>query len=209
MTQHKILPDRQRKTLRSYKRIALAMAPTSLYLLHGGFDINEDYDNKSKLPRRLIHLVCKTQEGKTRVLKVMDWLPYVYIKGICSSADKDEVHEHLWQSGIDSIQIVKRVQAVGFTNNKQVSYAKVRVRNWPVWCRDEAFKKRLYEKGVKPHSKFFCESGLRCGAWFAVRTGYNDVSLTDLTPQLEDSTPPTLTVMGYDLVSLNLLHSSS
>lgn len=184
------------------------MPPTSLYLLHAGYDCNQDHEEKSKLPKRLIHLVAKTRDGATRVLRVMDWLPYVYIKGICSSADKDEVHEHLWQSGIDSIQIVKRVQAVGFTNNKLVSYAKVRVRSWPVWCRDEAFKKRLYEKGVKPHSKFFCESGLRCGAWFSVSNSYNDVNLADLTPELEDSTPPKLTVMAYDLVSLNLLQSS-
>lgn len=174
-----------------------------LYLLHAGFEANPDYHEKSfKCPRKLMHLVAKTDTGATRVLIVHDWLPYIYVKNVNDSRD-DVLAEHIGLYNIESVQIVRRIMAVGFSNNKHISFAKVRLYRYPFFCSDENFaRQRIFEKTIKPHSKFFCETGLRTGAWFSVSHNRNEVCMADLTPLPNDSTPPTLTVMAYDLVSV-------
>jgi DNA polymerase elongation subunit (family B) len=191
-----------------------------LYLLHAGYDRNPahaDYSAKSdryartarssEPARRLISLVCKTLDGDTKVLTVKDWLPWVYVKDMTDSySDNRELDSHLKSASVSSVEFVKRVQAVGFTNERQDDYAKVRVRKWPVWCSDAGFKSRIFEHTVKPAAKFYCESGLRSGAWFdcAAITKDDTCVLADLTPQLHDATPPKLTVMAYDLETSGL-----
>jgi DNA polymerase elongation subunit (family B) len=177
--------------------------PELLYLLHAGYEVNEDYEMNKKLPRRLIHLVCKTEAGDTRILRVKDWLPYVYVKDISSTGDEDLIREHLgWN--VDNFRIVQRVQAVGFSNNKLVYYAKVWLRSWPPYCKDVEFKKRLFENSIKPHSKFYCETGLRSGAWLEVSSNDSDIMLSDLRPRLDENKPPRLTICAYDLETSGL-----
>jgi DNA polymerase elongation subunit (family B) len=194
-----------------------------LYLFHASFSPNPLFDKEKRLKQShaeyIIHLVCKDRDGRTIVIGASDWRPWLYIKANDEEKGntkrfKASVMKELNWVGCESVEVVERVQFVGFTNLAKQQYARCRFKKWPAWHKDPHFKARFLEVNVKPVLKFFHESGLRSGAWFDY-TGpwFTDNVITkqslecnwsQCTPRPEDSTPPALTLMAYDLETSGL-----
>jgi len=155
-----------------------------LFLLHAHY-VNSE-----------IQLVCKTVNGTTKCLTVSDWLPYVYAK------DSAYRVKEVLNKNIASMTEVKRVQFVGFTNERQQRYIKIRVKRWPLYLKQGVLD--VYEDKVKPHTKFLCESGLRSGAWLSFDGVGSSGKLKQFTPLLEDTAVPQLLVMAWDLETSGL-----
>ncbi len=172
-----------------------------LYLLHAAYAKSGEDAHRTPW---LIHLVCKTPEGRARIVVVRDWLPWVYAK----THDEERARELLRPYGIDRVDRVARTQLVGFTNERRQVFHLVRVRKYPVYPRAPAAQAVVYEGSVKAPTKFFAETGLRSGGWFdADRLSDEDVvecRLSDLRPLPAESAPPALTFMAYDLETTGL-----
>lgn len=177
----------------------------SNHLMVGGRRVHQP---RAKVPRCHIVLSCKDEAGKTWTVRIADWLPWLFIHSKITSDDQEEL---LKQSSIASVRVVQRIQFVGFTNQKQQNLLECRCTRWPPWI-DKKYTNYKLEHTVKPHTKFFTESGLRSGAWFDIqRLPPLEAACTQLTcsyhqlqPAPEVNKPPNLTVMAYDLETSGL-----
>ena len=186
-----------------------------LYLFHVAFEKNESYEaNKPRAdqpPRTIIHLVCKTQAGGSRVLRVMDWMPWLYLKPTAEQAQyplvwRRRLEKDLKACGCASVTIEQRIQFVGFTNDRVQPYARCRFRIWSPYlpAPDQKLYESVLEKSVKVVTKFMHESGLRSGAWFDVDTETNDVTTSQLHSRPEITASPPLTLCALDLETTGL-----
>ncbi|KAG5187345.1 hypothetical protein JKP88DRAFT_307603 [Tribonema minus] len=189
-----------------------------LFLLHAAYEKVLRQDGTLSWDRN-IQIVARTSDGDTALVTVCDWSPYGYIKVPqsdlkCAKLFSKKVQEKF---KAESVKVVERKQFIGFTNLKQQKYIMFRTKRWPVWQWE---RENVLEGGVKPFHKFFHETGLRSGAWFEVpdatlqiRTRDNPQStckrhyecrVDQLVPRTEDTTPPKLTIMAYDLETTGL-----
>lgn len=143
-----------------------------------------------------IELVCKNEAGVTQRVVVDDWWPWFYCKD-----DIARVRRVLGAK-FHSAKEVRRIQFVGFTNEKQCNYLKVRVKKWPLYLKKDDLQ--AFEHDLKPHTKFLCETGLRSGSWFENTSNNLRCSAKYLKPLLDDTTVPKLTVCAWDLETTGL-----
>jgi DNA polymerase family B, exonuclease domain len=194
-----------------------------LYLLHCCYEFDSTATTQDphdpQVPqdtkrKRIIQLVCKTQSGANTVLKVKDWLPWLYIKPTARKLSefiktgaamqwRAELRKSLRRAGCVKVDLVERTQFVGFTNMQQQQYAMCRFEQWPVNYITRFIQGTVLEASVKVTLKFFHETGLRSGAWFDAPDS-EDFAYSELIPVLGDNTPPRLTVMAYDLETTGL-----
>lgn len=138
-----------------------------------------------------MQLVCISASGVTKRLTVADWLPFVYCK------DSPNRVKDVLGKNVFSVSETKRIQFVGFSNERQQNFLKVRVKRWPLYLKLGTLD--IFEDKIKPHTKFLCESGLRSGAWFEYSGIASSCKLKQLTPLLDDTTVPELLVCAWDL----------
>lgn len=185
---------------------------TRAFLLDVGYATNGAYDKKKRWfeqeePRRIIHLVCKDEEGGTVVVRVPDWRPWVYVKRQEGEGDRffSWLKERFAKAGCVHAESTTRQQFVGFSNGREHAFAKLRFKVWPLPPMvDENLAARVMEGGRDAPTKFLHESGLRCGGWFEW-SGGDEARMSTLRPLPEVCTPPKLVVCAWDLETTSLL----
>jgi len=170
-----------------------------LFLLNVSFELNKNYDENDNsmytTAHKLINLVCKTEDGYTHLITVTDWLPWLYFRGW----DQIGLRKRRWRVDYSSVEQVKRIFFVGFSNETQIPMMKVRLYKYPVWSKADEDAEIVFENGnVKAETKFMCETGLRVGAWFVADKSDDELSVNDLHCSTETLVPK-LTILAYDL----------
>ncbi|KAG5191273.1 hypothetical protein JKP88DRAFT_251606 [Tribonema minus] len=188
------------------------------FLLHAAYEKVQQQDGEVSSVRR-IQIFARTSNGDTALVTVNDWSPYGYVKVPTSELRRTETFAKQVQKkfNAEGVEVVLRKQFIGFTNLKEQKYAMFRTKRWPIWQWEA---QNVIEGGVKAFHKFFDETGLRSGAWFelpddALQTGavtypqstckrHYQCRMSQLVPRTDDTTPPKLTIMAYDLETTGL-----